>query len=1021
MLKIRLIIALLIGICFASNAQRTQIYAEPEASFRYGVELYQKEKYAAANKIFRTIIQEVSPAGNNIPNGLMFQNASYYLAVSSYFLEHPDATVLLQNFVQSYPENILSNYAKFYLAKVWFKDAKYKEVIEALKGIETGAFSKNETADYKYVLGYSHFQENDYKNAKTYFGSLKNSGSTFEYPALYYLGFIALSEKNYSESLSYFDKLKDSKNYAKIVPLYITQIYYEQKKYPELIEYATPYSTQSGIKGQDDINHLIGQALFNTKEYIRAMPYLKRWVENGGAKLKAIDYFQLGYVSYMAKDCEAASAQFSKVTTNNDSLAQHATYYMADCYAKMGKKEDARNAFYKASKLKFDAQIRELSSFNYAKLSYETGLSNQSVTLLTEFLTDFPKSKFTDEANELLGTLLFTTRNFKDALEVLEKIENKSTEIKKAYQKVCYYRGLEIYNADNYTQAIELFNKSLLNNYDRGIQCATHFWKGESYFKLGDYENCITSTLKFVGQYSSDYGLPAESSPYSGYYNIGYAYFKNAAYREALLNFEKANKLFNEAGSKLSSKNIAQRIQPDLTLRLADVQFALGNFVASNELYNKVINAKQPGADYATYQKALLEGLEHKQADKISTLKTLIEKYPSSVYIDNAHSELANIYFLDDKYIEAISELDKLIAKRPNSLMVKNAMLTKALIFYNQEQLEKALNQYKAVVDQYPKTTEARDALNGIKNIYVAQNKVEVYFDYLKTISSASISVSSQDSLTFQAAELIYNQSDYEKAITELSKYLKKYPDGYFVLNAKYMRADSYYHKKQFSSALADFTYVNSQQLNTYSEKALQRSASIYYADGDFINAQTSYEKLESVTQSRSTKLEALTGQMRCNCTIALNEKCKTSANKLLWYEFVTPEMKNEAILNLGKLLMLSEDNDKAMVEFTKVVESGNNANAAEARFRMMEIQYKRKDLKTAQATAFEIAEKYPSYDYWIAKAFILLAETYVDQKNYFQAKATLESIIDNYDGNDLKEVAKKRLAEIKNLEGKSN
>ena len=56
----------------------------------------------------------------------------------------------------------------------------------------------------------------------------------------------------------------------------------------------------------------------------------------------------------------------------------------------------------------------------------------------------------------------------------------------------------------------------------------------------------------------------------------------------------------------------------------------------------------------------------------------------------------------------------------------------------------------------------------------------------------------------------------------------------------------------------------------------------------------------------------------------------------------------------------------------------------------------------------FELAENYSS-DYFIAKAFILLADIYVIQENDFQAKATLESIIENHEGEDLVNLARKK------------
>src|SRR5690606_19382712 len=133
------------------------------------------------------------------------------------------------------------------------------------------------------------------------------------------------------------------------------------------------------------------------------------------------------------------------------------------------------------------------------------------------------------------------------------------------------------------------------------------------------------------------------------------------------------------------------------------------------------------------------------------------------------------------------------------------------LMHYNQEEYPEAITNYKVVVEGYPKTTEARDALNGIKNIYILQNNVDAFFTYAATVPSSAVTINLQDSVTFQAAELVYNQGNCKLAITEMSKYLTRFPDGYFAIQARFLRADCYDKQLKFEFMEQDLLFVVAQ------------------------------------------------------------------------------------------------------------------------------------------------------------------------------------------------------------------
>jgi TolA-binding protein len=63
------------------------------------------------------------------------------------------------------------------------------------------------------------------------------------------------------------------------------------------------------------------------------------------------------------------------------------------------------------------------------------------------------------------------------------------------------------------------------------------------------------------------------------------------------------------------------------------------------------------------------------------------------------------------------------------------------------------------------------------------------------------------------------------------------------------------------------------------------------------------------------------------------------------------------------------------------------------------------------------LKDQFSFYDYWYAKSFILLADCYAKTGDYFQAKSTLQSIIDKYEGAELVQIAKDKLKAIQEME----
>lgn len=131
--------------------------------------------------------------------------------------------------------------------------------------------------------------------------------------------------------------------------------------------------------------------------------------------------------------------------------------------------------------------------------------------------------------------------------------------------------------------------------------------------------------------------------------------------------------------------------------------------------------------------------------------------------------------------------------------------------------------------------------------------------------------------------------------------------------------------------------------------------------------------------------------------------------------EKASQEEKISADLYAGKAYLSKQDTTSATKALNNVASNTKTVAAAEAKYTLAVIQFNKKDYKTSQKTCFDVINNFASYDYWVAKSFLLLADNYLALNDKLQAKSTLLSLIDNYDGKDeIVPAAKEKLEKIK-------
>ena len=967
------------------SAQKSIEQYDPDQLYKQAVEMYEKEKYTVARKLFADFMETTKDKRD-----YLYSNAQYFTALCAMELAQPDAEALLMRFISDNPDNPKTPFANFRMARYHYNNKRYKKAIERFEMVSPRSLDANQAAEYHFLLGHCYFMEHDNIKARASFYQIKDGDSKYASPAMYYYSHINYIDKNYETALQGFLKLRSDENFSGIAPYYIAQIYFLQQKYEQVIEYAPNMLDSVSSKRKDEVMRVVGESFYRLGRYKESIPYLEEYIKSKSPTVE--DNYQLGYAYYQTGDCEKSVRYFEKASNSASSLGQNALIHLADCYIKAGEKQKARLAFSTAAQMKHDPDAQENAHFNFAVLSYELLMSpfNEAIRSFNDYIMKYPYSDRVDEAYNYLVIAYTTTRNYRLALESIEKIKVKDDKIRQAYQRVAFFRGLELFNDLKFDEAMEMFDKSLENSrYDNQIAARCNYWKAESYFRQGLYQQAYDLYRRFISMTGA-----SRTEEYSqANYGLGYAAFSQKKYAEALDWFQK----YVTAKKDAAIKEVA-----DAYNRIGDCQFMQPAYWMALESYDKAWKYNLSTPDYACFQKGFTFGLVDRHERKIETLNELLTAYPRSNYVDDALFEIGKSQVTLDRNEQAIHSFKKMIADHPGSGYVSKALLQLGLVYYNMDRGNEALEYYKKVVTDFPSSPDARNALTGIRNVYVDMNDADGYFTYAASLGNmGNLRAGEQDSLTYKVAENQYMTGDCEKAATSLNNYLERFPQGYFKINATFYLADCRLRNGKLNEAMTGFEYIIAQPRNMFSEQALMSASAIHFNQGKFDESLKSYQRLETEAQIAGNIGDARIGIMRCRYHLKNYKEAVDAAKKVLDNKDLPAENAREAQFIMAQSYRETNDLAAALAEYRKVAREVSSVEGAESKFHIIDILIQQNKLKEAEDEIFDFGAKGTPHQYWMAKSFIRLSDIYAAKKDNFQAINTLQSVIEHYESHD--------------------
>lgn len=1010
--------------------QTCESRTQPVALYHEGQTRFAQKAFAAVIQPLTTYLQLTARQGIDPTEVSRRQEAVYMLTCAAYELHRPDALEQLQGFLRDYPTTPHANRIRALIASCHFFECDYAEALNAFQAVQLEALGREECADMTYRMATCYLQTGQWEQAATWFEVVRTTSLRYQADCIYYLSYIRYTRHRFDEALQGFLIVKDDKKYASLVPYYLAEIHYQKGNYAEALRVADDYQQRyPGEAHVAEMDRIIGMVRYQQKDYFAAMTSLDKYLASFGknaATSDASSSSEAGTIPdalsasprrdarYMAGLSRYHSAVYSTVaealmpvtSAAEDALTQNAFLHMGLAYLQLGEKTQARMAFEQAAVRTADLTIKEQAAYNHALCIHETSYSafGESVTVFEKFLNEFPRSAYADQVSSYLVDVYMTTRSYETALQSINRIARPTTAILEAKQKILFQLGTQSFANARFAQATDYLRSSIaLGQYNRQTQADAYYWLGEAAYRQGQYDEAaaaLNQYLTYTPRKNDDqYALAS--------YNLGYIAFHRKQYQAAESRF--VTYVSQQQGQHTD-------LLADTYNRLGDCCLQDRRFEEAATYYGKTLQLNAPVGDYATYQIALVAGLQRDYAAKVNYLNRLAQNYPTSPYVVSALYEKGRSYVQTDERAQAISTFNTLVEKYPESPVARKAAAEVGLLYYQAEDYDHAIAAYKQVITRYPGSEEARLAMLDLKNLYVDANRVDEFAALAQSLpGNFQFASNEQDSLTYVAAERVYMKGDHVAARQSFTRYLQSYPTGAFNLNAHYYLCQLAYAAKEQDEVMRHADYLMQYPDNPYSEEVLLMRSEMLFNKQDYRLAMGDYRQLEAKASTEARRQLGALGVLRCASLLQDHAVTIQSATRLLAASKLSPEQRQEALYRRAKAYLAEKAVTKAEADFSQLATDTRTLYGAEAKYQVAQLHFNAGRYTQAEKEILNFIDQSTPHAYWLARSFVLLSDVYVKQNKPIEARQYLLSLQQNYQAEgDIAEMIEERLNKLK-------
>jgi len=786
--------------------------------------------------------------------------------------------------ISEFPSSLLASKAYVRIAECYYASKDFYKVISHLDSSKSKIIDEEESGNADFLIAEAYDKQNDLLSAQKQYEKF-----LFEHPdhsllkdAKYALGRNLIKQKKYNDALNILDELIQGKD--------------------EIAE-AALYQRSVVERSMGKIDKAL-----NTLETLHKINPNGDWSDNA--------LFDLGLIFFGENNIAKAKQYFDLVVKGfSDSDVLPDSYRMlGECLIAEGDYKGAQNYFIKAITFpdaKFDVKVA--AEYQNAFCSFKLKQYNDAIAQFADFSKKYPEHPrcydamyYQAESNYILG-------NFDEAIRIYKEILKSSGSRR---EESLYGIAWSYFKQEKFQQAIEYFNKLLVEYPKSKLALDSRLRKGDSFFFMKDYKNAIESyrlaTRLYPDSIAVDYA----------HYQIGQCYYKQGDYSNAYNAFETLIKTFPK--SQLADD--AQFAKGWLSFQRKEYKDAINEF---EKVLNNFKNSELVPRAYCSIGDSYYNMKQYDDAER--AYNEVLKKFPQSKYVIDAITGIQYCLMAEGKNVDILSIIDDVIKKNPTLSSMKELQLMKGEILLDRGKYIEAMNIFEQFIKSEKEPAILAKSYLLLGKSYKAQGKMD---EAKSAFEKASANLYEGSKIYEEAVVNIAEIYMLQKKNDELIEYIKNkinlIKDPYFQAKSRILFADALKKNGQPKEAVNQYIQV----IRDFGDLSIVDNAKvalarIYYETGEFDKAITI---AEDFVKGRKDELGA-EAQYIIGSSYRLKGDWNSAVTALLRVKYLFSPHEywlSKAYLELGYVYEQLKDTKKARESYQSVLKLKSNPEVIE-------------------------------------------------------------------------------------------